>query len=113
MYNIFLICRLPNRKLNHPHIVALHGAAFRKVTRGIEAAFVMECPGTTLKYYLIDQPGNCPSVNPTSTTGVIQWAEQIVDALMMIHGLFEGCVHGDLRLENVLVWKHFMMNTLF
>ena len=69
--------------------------------------FVTERSGETLKYYLIDQPGNCPSVNPLSTLGVIQWAEQIVDALIAIHSMFKGCVHGDLRLENVLV-KYFI-----
>ena len=70
--------------------------------------FVMERSGETLKEYLIDQPGNSPSVNPSSTLGVIQWTEQIVDALMVIHSMFQGCVHGDLRLENVLVGKKFM-----
>lgn len=68
----------------------------------------MECPGETLKNYLIDQPGKCPSVNPLVTLGFIQWAEQIVDALMVIHSVSKECVHGDLRLENVLVGKHFM-----
>ena len=74
----------------------------------MEVTFVMERPGNTLKKYLIDQPGNCPSVNPLSTLGIIQWTEQIVDALMAIHSMFQGCVHGDLRLENVLVGKYFM-----
>lgn len=66
----------------------------------------MERSGGTLKKYLMDQPGNCPSVNSLSTLGVIQWTEQIVDALMAIHRM--GCVHGDLRLENVLVGKCFI-----
>ncbi|XP_078380429.1 uncharacterized protein LOC144663380 isoform X1 [Oculina patagonica] len=91
------------RRLRHPHIVEFYGAAFRKVPRGVEVTFVMELSGKTLKYYLIDQPRNCPSVNPRSTLGVIQWTEQIIDALMVIHSMFEGCVHGDLRLENVLL----------
>ena len=34
---------------------------------------------------------------------VIQWAQQIVNALVVVHDTFQGCVHGDLRLENVLV----------
>lgn len=83
-----------------------YGAAFRKVSRGVEVTFVMERSGETLKEYLMDQPGNCPSVNPSSTLGIIQWAEQIVDALMVIHSMFQGCVHGDLRLENVFVGKN-------
>jgi len=66
----------------------------------------MERPGQTLKKYLMAQPGNCPSVNPLSIPGIIQWTAQIVDALMAIHSM--GCVHGDLRLENVLVGKYFM-----
>ena len=65
----------------------------------------MERSGETLKEYLIDRPGNCPSVNHSSTLVVIQWTEQIVDALMVIQSMFQGCVHGDLRLENVLVGK--------
>ena len=68
----------------------------------------MECSGETLKKYLIDQPVNCPSMNPLSTLGVIQWTEQIVDALMVIHSVSKECVHGDLRLENVLVGNNFM-----
>ena len=84
------------------------GAAFRKVPRGVEVTFVMERSGETLKHYLVDQAGNCPSVNPLSTLGVIQWTEQIVDGLMEIHSMFNGCVHGDLRLQNVLVGKYFM-----
>ena len=74
----------------------------------MEVAFVMECSGETLKKYLIDQPGKCPSVNPLSTLRVIQWTEQIVDALMVIHSMSKKCVHGDLRLENVLVGNNFM-----
>jgi len=88
--------------------VEFFGAAFRKVPRGVEVTFVMERSGETLKHYLVDQAGNCPSVNPLSTLGVIQWTEQIVDGLMEIHSMFNGCVHGDLRLQNVLVGKYFM-----
>ena len=97
------------RKLRHPNIVAFYGAAFRKVPRGVEVAFVMECSGETLKYYLVHQPGNCPSTDPLSTLSVISWAEQIVDALLVIHRMFKGCVHGDLRLENVLVRKYIIL----
>ena len=68
----------------------------------------MECSGETLKKYLIDQPGKCPSVHPLSTLRVIQWTEQIVDALMVIHSVSKKCVHGDLRLESVLVGNNFM-----
>ena len=68
----------------------------------------MERPGETLKKYLIEQPGKCPSLNPLSTLRVIQWTEQIVEALMVIHSMSEQCIHGDLRLQNVLVGNNFM-----
>lgn len=58
----------------------------------------MECPGPDLKSYLITQPEK-----PMAMMSVNQWAEQIIDALMLIHSMFDGCVHGDLRLENVLL----------
>ena len=106
-------CCLLHRRLCHPHIVTFYGAVFRKVPRGLEAAFVSECPGVDLKYYLIDQPGNCPARNPTSTENAIRWADQVVEALMSIYSIFDGCVHGDLRLKNVLVGKYFICNKTF
>ena len=69
----------------------------------------MECSGESLKYYLVHKPENCPSMNSSSTLSVISWAEQIVDALLVIHDMVEGCVHGDLRLENVLVRKYIIL----
>jgi len=38
-----------------------------------------------------------------SVLNVIRWAQQIVNALIFVHSMFQGCVHGDVRLENVLV----------
>ena len=63
--------------------------------------FVTERCGQSLKSYL----GSNPAVadNSLAIFNVISWAQQIVEALMVVHGTFQGCVHGDLRLENVLV----------
>ena len=72
-----------------------------------------ECPGVDLKYYLIDQPGNCPANNPMTTMVVIRWAAQVVEALLSIYRMFDGCVHGDLRLKNVLVRKYLICNESF
>ena len=91
------------RKLRHPNIVEFFGAAFRTVPRGVEAVFVLERPGVTLKSYLIDHPGNNPADNSMSVVNVIRWTQQIINALIAIHSMFHGSVHGDLRLENVLV----------
>ena len=91
------------RKLRHPHIVECFGTAFRNVPRGVEAAFVTERPAVTLKSHLVDDPGNNPSENNMLVVNVIRWAHQIINALIAVHNLFQGCVHGDLRLENVLV----------
>ena len=41
--------------------------------------------------------------------GVIRWAAQVVEALLSIYSMFDGCVHGDLRLKNVLVGKYFIV----
>ena len=73
----------------------------------MKAAFVTECPGVDLKYYLIHQPGNCPAQNPMATMGVIHWADQIVEALILLYSMADGCVHGDLCLQNVLVRRYF------
>ena len=63
--------------------------------------FVTERCGQSLKSYL----GSNPVVVDSSLAifNVIRWAQQILNALMVVHGTFQGCVHGDLRLENVLV----------
>ena len=37
----------------------------------------------------------------TVAPAVLRWAQQIVDALIVVHS--KGYVHGDLRLANVLV----------
>ena len=99
---------LLHRRLCHPHIATFYGAVFRKVPGGLEAAFVTEFPGVDLKKYVIDQPGNCPAKNPMTTMRVIRWAAQVVEALLSINNMFDGCVHGDLRLKNVLVRKYFI-----
>ena len=59
--------------------------------------------GGSLKTYLVEHSGNNPEDNSMTVENVPRWAQQIVDALSVIHGTFQGCVHGDLRLENVLV----------
>ena len=43
-----------------------------------------------------------------ATMRVIRWAAQVVEALLSINSMFDGCVHGDLRLKNVLVRKYFI-----
>ena len=52
--HISCVCCLLYRRLRHPHIVKFYGAVFRKIPRGLEAAFVAECPGVDLKKHLID-----------------------------------------------------------
>ena len=91
------------RNLRHPHIVQFYGTTFREVARGVEAVFVTEQCGESLKTYLVERSGNNPADNSITVANVLRWAQQIVDALSVIHGTFQGCVHGDLRLENVLV----------
>ena len=70
---------------------------------GVEAVFVTEQCGESLKSYLVEHSGNNPADNSMTVANVLRWAQQIVDALSVIHGTFQGYVHGDLRLENVLV----------
>jgi len=45
-----------------------------------------------------------------SVLNVIRWAQQIVNALIFVHSMFHGCVHGDLRLENVLLDSSNLLN---
>ena len=61
--------------------------------------------GQSLKSYFFEHTGSNPAVpdNSLAISNVIPWAQQIVNALMVVHSTFQGCVHGDLRLENVLV----------
>ena len=48
-----------------------------------------------------------------TTMVVIRWAAQVVEALLSIYRMFDGCVHGDLRLKNVLVRKYLVYNNSF
>ena len=48
-----------------------------------------------------------------ATMDAIRWADQVVEALMSIYSIFDGCVHGDLWLENVLVRKYFICSNTF
>lgn len=58
--------------------------------------------GESLKTYLVEHSGNNPAYNfLTVAPAVLRWAQQIVDALIVVHS--KGYVHGDLRLANVLV----------
>ena len=91
------------RNIRHSNIVQFYGATFRQVPLGVEAVFVTEQCGGSLKTYLVEHSGNNPADNSMTVANVPRWAQQIVDALSVIHGTFQGCVHGDLRLENVLV----------
>ena len=48
-----------------------------------------------------------------TTMVVTRWAAQVVEALLSIYRMFDGCVHGDLRLKNVLVRKYLICNKTF
>ena len=62
--------------------------------------FIMEkCKGNLIFSELESPPGR--SENPTTVKEVCRWAEQIIDGLAYIHA--KGVVHGDLKLENMLV----------
>ena len=89
------------RNLRHPHIVQFYGTTFTEVARGVEAVFVTEQCGESLKTYLVEHSGNNPADNSMTVTHVLRWAQQILDALIVVHSM--GYVHGDLRLGNVLV----------
>ncbi|CAH3025329.1 unnamed protein product, partial [Porites evermanni] len=89
------------RNLRHPHIVQFYGTSFREVPRGVEAVFVTEQCGESLKTYLVEHSGNNPADNSMTAAHVLRWAQQILDALIVVHSM--GYVHGDLRLGNVLV----------
>ena len=59
--------------------------------------------GESFKSYLVEHSGNNPADNSlTVAPAVLRWAQQIVDALIVVHS--KGYVHGDLRLVNVLVF---------
>ena len=51
--------------------------------------------GKSLKTYLVELSGNNPTDNSlTVAHAVLRWAEQMVDALIVVHS--KGYVHGDL-----------------
>lgn len=93
--------RFAFRNLRHPHIVQFYGTTFGEVPRGVEAVFVTEQCGESLKTYLVEHSGNNPADNSMTVAHVLRWAQQILDALIVVHSM--GYVHGDLRLGNVLV----------
>ena len=64
---------------------------------------VMEkCKGN-LKSQIFDNPEAAPAGtrNPDVFRGVCRWAREITGALAFIHS--QEVVHGDLKLENILV----------
>ena len=48
-----------------------------------------------------------------TTMVVTRWAAQVVEALLSIYRMFDGCVQGDLQLKNVLVRKYLICNKTF
>ena len=65
--------------------------------------FIMEkCKGN-LRGHILNELESPPgrSENPTTVEEVRSWAKQIIDGLAYIHA--KGVVHGDLKLENILV----------
>ena len=91
------------RKLEHPHIVKFYGTSLLKKDGTTRVILVMEkCKGN-LKSQIFDNPEAAPAEtrNPDVFRGVCRWAREITGALAFIHS--QGVVHGDLKLENILV----------
>ena len=63
-----------------------------------------KCKGN-LKSQIFDNPEAAPAGtrNPDVFRGVCRWAREITGALAFIHS--QEVVHGDLKLENILVWS--------
>ena len=65
--------------------------------------FIIEkCKGN-LRGHIFSELESPPgrSENPATVDEVWRWAKQIIDGLAYIHA--KGVVHGDLKLENILV----------
>ena len=91
------------RALDHSHIVQFYGISLVKSTSRM--IFVMEkCKGN-LKNYIFRELKSAAgrSENPTIVGDLCRYAKQITDGLAFIHAM--KVVHGDLTLENILVWS--------
>ena len=70
-----------------------------------------EQSGESLKTYLVEHSGNNPADNSMTVAHVFRCAQQILDALIVVHST--GYVHDDLRLGNVLVSQGLVFFFLF
>ena len=89
------------RELSSPHIVKFYGTLLDKDS--LRTILVMEkCKGN-LKIHIFTELESPPSKSedPTVFKEVCRWAKEITYGLAFIHAM--GVVHGDLKLENILV----------
>ena len=91
------------RVLNHPHIVQFYGISLVPGTSRM--IFVMEkCKGNLKNYIFRElQSAAGRSENRAMFGDLCRYAKQITDGLAFIHAM--KVVHGDLNLENILVWS--------
>ena len=92
------------RILKHPHIVQFYGIYLDMSSpMSTRVIFVMEkCKGN-LRNHIFRELESTPGKSKKATTvkEFCHWVKQIIDGLVHIHEL--GVVHGDLKLENILV----------
>jgi len=87
--------------------VKFYGSSLLKEGDQERAIIVMELCKENLMRHIFLNPKNIParlpsSAHPTERT-TIRWAKDIVNGLEHIHK--QGYVHGNLKLENILVRK--------
>lgn len=80
----------------HASLVQVFGASR---IDGLVVMWMEYVPGTTL----LERLGDDDSPHPVSLEEVVKWLHDIADALAYLHVQDPPCVHGDLKLDNVLL----------
>lgn len=79
-----------------PHLVRVFGA---ERVDGLVVMWMEYVPGDTL----LDRLGTEEAPRPVSLDEALSWLRDIAEALAYLHAQDPPCVHGDLKLDNVLL----------
>lgn len=98
-----LSCILFARELTHPYIVKYYGTDLQHCRNGTRVMIVLELCSCSLRSHEMSYLEKAPArlSSEAAKKKVLGWAINILEALRYIHS--RGFVHGDLKLDNILV----------
>ena len=83
-------------RFDDPHLVRVYGA---ERVDGLVVMWMEYVPGDTL----LERLGTTDAPRPVSLDEALVWLRDIADGLAYLHAQDPPCVHGDLKLDNVLL----------